>query len=230
MNCRSLLASAALALVPAMPALAADYSPPIYIDQAPEYVPVEIGTGWYLRGDVSLNVDRPVYQFTLFGQRTDNNRLGGSLGVGYHFSDLLRAELNAGLIMGDRYTYNDGVDSLTTTFRAWTGMANAYFDLGTIAGITPYVGAGVGLMHARHRIVVDAPSLGATGLSSGHQTEFAYSLGAGVNYKVAANTSVDLGYQYLSSPRMRYLDTNTFAERRGVDYHQIKLGLRYDLW
>ena len=36
----------------AIPALAADYDPPIVIDAVDDYVPVEVGNGWYLRGDL----------------------------------------------------------------------------------------------------------------------------------------------------------------------------------
>ena len=39
----------------ALPAIAADYEPPIVIDQPVEEVPVEIGSGWYLRGDIGYN-------------------------------------------------------------------------------------------------------------------------------------------------------------------------------
>ncbi len=51
------LALAAATLLPAA-ALAADYDPPIYVDEAPEYVPVEVGSGWYLRGDVGYAFKR----------------------------------------------------------------------------------------------------------------------------------------------------------------------------
>src|SRR5690554_3813702 len=77
---------AAVALVPAS-ALSADYDPPIFVEEAPEWVPVEIGSGWYLRGDVSYNVGRPTYNFTLFGEDVEHRRFGGSIGVGYHLSD-----------------------------------------------------------------------------------------------------------------------------------------------
>ncbi|TIM51306.1 MAG: porin family protein, partial [Mesorhizobium sp.] len=52
------LALAAIALTPLSQALGADYDPPIYVDQAPDYVPVEVGSGWYLRGDVSYLVQK----------------------------------------------------------------------------------------------------------------------------------------------------------------------------
>ena len=41
-----------------MPALAADYDPPIVVDEAPRNVPVEVGSGWYLRGDVGYSFNQ----------------------------------------------------------------------------------------------------------------------------------------------------------------------------
>src|SRR5690554_2575077 len=49
--------AAMLAVAPATVATAADYNPPIYVDEAPEFRPVEIGSGWYLRGDVGYSLE-----------------------------------------------------------------------------------------------------------------------------------------------------------------------------
>ena len=38
-----------------LPALSADYDPPIVVDQPVEEVPIEVGSGWYLRGDIGYN-------------------------------------------------------------------------------------------------------------------------------------------------------------------------------
>jgi opacity protein-like surface antigen len=78
------LTAAALALATAWPALAADYDPPILLEDAPSYVPVEVGSSWYLRGDVSYNANSPVYDV----DGAANLRFGGGLGVGYQFKDL----------------------------------------------------------------------------------------------------------------------------------------------
>ena len=50
---RTLILAAAAALP--LPAFAADYDPPIVVDQPVEEVPVEVGSGWYLRGDIGYN-------------------------------------------------------------------------------------------------------------------------------------------------------------------------------
>ena len=62
-----LLAAAALGPLPA--AYAADYDPPIIVEEATEYVPVEVGSGWYLRGDVGYNFSDTPYQFLLRSAR-----------------------------------------------------------------------------------------------------------------------------------------------------------------
>ena len=98
---------AAIALLPATGAMAADYDPPIVIDDAPEHVPVEIGTGWYLRGDISyIFATRARGDFTYrtfdatTGAYTDSTFATGSLrsdvslgvGFGYRFNEWMRAD------------------------------------------------------------------------------------------------------------------------------------------
>lgn len=222
----SLLSVPAAALAFALtPAMAADYQyeydPPIFVEKMPDYVPVEVGSGWYLRGDVSYNLDRPTYQFTMGGSSINNQRYGGGVGAGYHFSDLFRADATINLVAADRF--RSGSSYLEHTL--WTGMVNAYLDLGTVAGFTPYIGAGIGVAHSRDRI-----NLGGGNDRHEDQFRFAYALNAGLAYRMTDNLSVDAGYQYLSAPQMRYLDVNTGQNRTGVDHHQIRVGLRYNLW
>ena len=53
---------------------------------------------------------------------------------------------------------------------------------------------------------------------------------AGVSYKVGTNSSIDVGYQFVSSPGTEFADPLSFEPDEGLDYHQIKVGFRYDLW
>lgn len=222
----SLLASAA----PAGLAGAADYEPPIIVDQAPEVVPVEVGSGWYLRGDLTYNVNRSVYDVeTPVGFEADHTRFGGGVGVGYHFSDFLRGDVNVAYVNIDRFTDTSPALDIEFKNREWTAMANLYVDLGTVAGFTPYVGVGAGALFSDATINATYPGWGAVGLNDS-QTRFAYSVNAGVAYRLAQNTSVDVGYQYLSSPDTEYINADTLTVDEGIDYHQVKVGLRYDLW
>ena len=288
----SRIASALVAtLLPLTPALAADYDPPIYVDQAPDYKPVEVGSGWYLRGDVG-------YAFSHRFDETSNNPgfsssrtlFDGSVGMGYHFNDFLRADLNLGILPSNKFS--DSVDttcsgSTTTTVvnntsgtitsqvtarpttqpckgssnalnKAYSLMADGYVDLGTYVGITPYIGAGAGVVYDKYASTIGAKncvtpspssvvSNGSTittqfncddpagyngQVSSKASYDFAYSLAAGLSYQATRNVSVDLAYEYLSIPSAQYVayDNGLFNVHKGVNFQTIKLGLRYDLW
>jgi opacity protein-like surface antigen len=238
-----ILSAAALALMPLAPALAADYEPPVVVSPPDQFVPVEVGTGWYLRGDIAYganhsfkNVD---FAATPVRYSEDETTFSGSIGFGYHFTDWLRADLNLGYLPGNKVSgsYDDGVidAAAKVTNNAWYGMANVYADLGTYVGITPYIGAGAGLIRSNPRVsghYYDAATTVDFHDSSPNYS-FAYTLNAGLSYAVSSDLSVDLGYQYLSAPDAEWVrleSPSTYSTHKGIDYHQIRLGLRYDLW
>jgi len=59
-----------------------------------------------------------------------------------------------------------------------------------------------------------------------------YGLSAGLSYQISQNTSLDVGYQYLNAPGIKYyaVSDDGVVQRKGMDAHQVKVGLRYDLW
>lgn len=225
---RAALALAVTLLSP-LAAIAADYDPPVVIEEAPEYVPVEVGSGWYLRGDLGYNINKSPFDFSLYGLDTRSTRVNGSIGFGYHFTDYFRGDLNLGFVANDRYAGTNGTDTVNVDNNMWTGMANGYVDLGTIAGFTPYVGAGVGLMYASYQ-VDDTTTVPTDWHVDQTKYALAYSLNAGVSYQVTQNASIDVGYQYLAAPSLEYVDVPSVETRKGVDFHQVRVGLRYDLW
>jgi opacity protein-like surface antigen len=221
----------AATVCPAALAAAADYEPPIVIDDVAQEVPVEIGSGWYLRGDLTYSANRSVYDLDVDVPFYDarEERFGGGGGIGYHFTDYLRADVNLAYVGNDGFDYSDALITVNAENEQWTGMANAYFDLGTISGFTPYIGAGVGGLYSRAEVeAVD--NFGTRVRDNESQIKFAYTLNAGVSYQLAKNTSIDIGYQYLDSPQTEYLDFDSGTVKEGVDFHQVKVGLRYDLW
>jgi len=239
------LAAAASAL-PLSGAFAADYDPPVYVDQAPEYTPVEVGSGWYLRGDLAYLPERDYehidFSLTPVTFSDHEDPLFASVGAGYHFNDYLRAELNFGYLPGQKVSasYSDGTVAAAASFNnhAWTGMVNGYVDLGTYVGLTPYIGAGIGLFQSNHKISAsysDADNPADNFVLSDNETQysFAYTLNAGVAYQLSKNVMLDVGYQYLSAPDAEYQTMqalNSYSIGKGLDFHQIKVGLRYDLW
>ncbi|MER8405221.1 outer membrane protein [Mesorhizobium sp. M0185] len=241
------LALAAVVLVPLTPALGADYEPPVYVDQAPDYVPVEVGSGWYLRGDVSYLVQKSFkdehFAFTPASFDEKEDPIFASIGFGYHFNDYLRADLNVGYLPGNKIDvgYNDGTTVASATLKnyAFSGILNGYVDLGTYVGITPYLGAGVGVVQSKRRLSASYftdnadPTDDFVRRDNKTQYSFAYTLNAGLAYQVSKNVSVDLGYQYFSAPDAEYVTAESltsFPIRKGINNHQVKVGLRYDLW
>lgn len=241
------------ALAPLNAALAADYDPPMVVDlPEEEYVPVEVGNGWYLRGDIGYKVNEPYRNADLaispiFAFEEDRLPVNATIGFGYRFTDYLRLEANLGFMNSDSATLNYNTFTggalfstvgMSTENEMWTGMINAYADLGTFVGFTPYVGAGIGAAYYKRGYTfsenfVDPTSTDVAILDARDQYVFAYSLGAGVSYAVSRNLSVDLGYEYFNTPDAEYvtmISPTTFALNTGVDYHQIKLGFRYALW
>ena len=259
MTSRSRIASALAAtiLLPMTPALAADYDPPVYADQAPDYQPVEVGSGWYLRGDVAYLPQKSFKNGDFTFPSTINNEsfsesedaYFASIGFGYHFNDYLRADLNLGYLPGNKasFSYDDTATAPAGTAilasgnvknYGFSGILNGYVDLGTYVGITPYVGAGIGLIRTTSKLsaeYIDSADSANNFVLSNNKTRysFAYTLNAGLAYQVSKNVQVDLGYQYFSAPDAEYVTAtslNTFPDHKGISNHQIKLGLRYDLW
>jgi len=234
-------AATALGLFVCSPAMAADYEP-ILVQQAPE-VPVEVGTGWYLRGDLGYELNKS-FKDVNFTTTTDSfsdheSRFTGSVGFGYHFTDWLRADLNLGYLPGNKVkaSYNDGITDAASSVdnSAWYAMANVYADLGTYMGLTPYIGAGAGVLRSNPQVSGHNIDPSGSLYFSNHSPDysFAYTLDAGLSYRMTQNVSLDLGYQYLSAPDAKVAQADDFTGytiKKGIHYHQIRVGLRYDLW
>ena len=171
---RLALALSALALMPFAQAVAADYEPPIYVEPAEEYVPVEVGSGWYLRGDVgyALSTDTGIASYRTFDPITstygsanfDTSSLDSDFtfggGVGYRYNEWIRGDAT---IDGFRSDFSGTTNAAvpcpggpvgtgcrsedSAEVSALSFMANGYVDLGTYVGITPYVGAGAGMSY-----------------------------------------------------------------------------------
>ena len=270
----------ALSLAAIMPfsARAADYDPPIFVEEAAEYVPVEIGSGWYLRGDVGYvfdkNIDGVDYTFTdpvslleesaSFTSASIDTDFTWGGGFGYRFTDYFRADAT---VDGFRADFNGstasdetcgGLPNDDTTCRsenssevsAVSVMANGYVDLGTYVGFTPYVGAGAGFSYLSWDDLNDTTYCvdggvdvcvppGATVGSTSHAGEngwrFTYALMAGVAYDISKNFKLDVGYKYRSidgGDMFGWDSSDEFGDgsHGNIDTHEVRLGLRYELW
>ena len=147
---------------------AADLIPPPPPPPMPP--PVEVGGGWYLRGDIGASIyERPTYYvpddktLNFFGTSQGTGLFAG-VGVGYQFNSFLRGDVtgeyrSTGLRLNSYsdFGYSDCNDwgckdvkgrsynSNAGNFASAVVLANVYADLGTFYGVTPFVGGGVGV-------------------------------------------------------------------------------------
>jgi len=235
------------------PAPAAPLLPPVLAE--------DFSSGWYVRGDVNVSVFRRpsarYYDVVNFApsQWVDlratrgANAFGGGLGIGFKYKwfrldatlDLRSAARLSGLAPPQGDWGHAGplpVPSHVARFgvSAQTALVNAYADLGSFGGVTPYVGVGIGTarLSASNYAATPVPAaaaLGETafnpGLTRTTKWTLAWAAMAGVTIDVTPQTKVDVGYRYLHMGALAFGDTAGGAYRTTVAAHEVRIGLRY---
>ncbi|WP_428031170.1 outer membrane protein [Ancylobacter sp.] len=177
--------------------------------RAPE---IEDARSWYLRGDIGFvfNEAPDVAGFSPTPGIDDAGVF--AIGAGVRLSDLLRVDLTADY----RSPAEMSVWGLSADFSATTLLANAYLDLGTWHGLTPYVGAGIGASYVLLSGIAGAGDADGWG--------FAWALMAGTALTLAPNWQLDIGYRYLAIESTEV--GGTFADI-SQSAHEVRLGVRY---
>jgi opacity protein-like surface antigen len=245
-----LLSTLALLGVPAHP-MAADLlgpPPPLANGRAV----AELGTGWYLRGDLgwvrySDPGNLPFGGGLPFDQVDLKKSWSGGVGVGYQFASWQRADVTGdwrsearfiGVNSGSNYVNGYSIDR--GSIDSGTLLLNGYVDLGNWYGITPYVGAGVGWARNRFAdysaevtcLTLLCGPLGqqpATSLPSHTSTTLAWALMGGVAVDLAYGFKLDFGYRYVRIGEARTgLDAfGVGTKTRELDSQEVRLGVRY---
>ncbi len=260
------LAWAGLVAAMSTAASAADLLPPPPLPYASSVAPVEIGTGWYLRGDVGvgiLDVDKfegtavgKADTFSIFEEerKSVGDQVFVGVGAGYQFNNWLRADVTAEyrtmttFDLLEKATRSDGLpypNGATNGFNRFSGklasfvlLANVYADLGTFNGITPFIGAGVGVAHHR---VTDFQDVGFSAFDGGFgyaqnqdSNQLAWALHAGLAYQVSHNLKLELAYRYLNMGKANagVIECVGGCDAYGyklkdVDSHDFKIGMRW---
>jgi len=271
------LAAAALALCVSA-AAAADLDAEI-LDQD-GVTPVEYGSGWYLRGDIgwdfSVHGNLSYYSDTRYDydSQTFGEGMTYSTGFGYIFNDYLRADLTLDYNGNMDWSGNtwgvgcgigfdgDCFSEDSATFERYTLQINGYLSPGRWGGLSPYVGAGIGLTHiawddysSTAVCAIDPAETCPYGVHSGgtdteyfdgpttdypgsSQTVMSYSLMGGLDYKFDDRWSVDLGYKYtrIHGGIVVAGDANGPGDPQGsskydpLGIHELRVGLRYEIW
>ena len=125
-------------------------------------------------------------------------------------------------------------DPLHSSIKTTTLMFNAYKDLGNFNGITPYVGAGVGVAYNQMSETYFTGNVALPNRIEGDsRVSLAWSLMAGIGWQVSDRAILDFGYRYIDMGKAQSgrVDTANFANPRvlvnDISAHEVKLGLRY---
>jgi opacity protein-like surface antigen len=230
-------------------ALAADIADPIIEAPVEVIVPQAVG-GWYIRGDIDYHwLNFGGADYILYGEATgergkfDEGELKGAMslgaGIGYQVNDYFRVDLTGDYFFESDFEGStsgfclDGVPCTSddrSSMRAFVLMANAYVDLGTYHGFTPYVGGGIGGANIKWDTLVNTDLNGRFEHEGSSEWRFAYAAMAGVSYCLTGNTKLDLGYRY---SHIQGGEMFGFAVGAGpgfddgFDVHEVRAGLRY---
>jgi|GEM_PF-2226729 len=120
----------------------------------------------------------------------------------------------------------DDIVSARLKLRAWSLMANAWYDFDIGMPFTPYVGGGVGL--AQVKISGD---LDNTQLFQKNDSVFAWQLGAGVSMPVAENVKAFVDYRYFAADSAHLKlepNFNGGSIKGAFDSHSVMVGLRFN--
>lgn len=135
---------------------------------------------------------------------------------------------------------NCGTNEYMADLESWLGLANVYIDITTWRGITPYVGAGIGIasidVQGFKDVNVPAGSV-FYGNADNSTTNFAWALYAGLSYDVTAQFTLDLAYRYTdlgdatTGVATAYDGSSSYRglEIRDITSHDLMLSARYRL-
>jgi opacity protein-like surface antigen len=218
------------ALTVALTSARAADMPPIL--QRPPVMVEEFGSNWYLRGDIGYRAQQvgggSNWNGLAIGDAAvdDTFMFGGGVGYKWNF---LRVD-----VTGDYAVRSEvrgtalGGPSVGMEIDTFTVLLNAYADLGTWYGFTPYVGGGVGAANHRADGYFNS-SLPGTTIPSSNRWNFVWALMAGVSYGVTPNVVIDLGYRYLHlGDAQSGIDaTPSSFTASGLNANEVRLGVRY---
>lgn len=192
--------------------------------------PVEVSSGWYLRGDLAYRIGRtggaaPAPGYAAPADEKMGNSVAGGIGAGIK-SQWLRTDFT--IDVGTPMKYEGTPGDTSAKVSAATFLFNGYLDLGTWYRATPYIGAGAGAARMRISDYTSSTLPPFTGDNARTKWNFAWAGMAGVAYAISPNTMIDLGYRYIN-----FGDVTTETDALGsmtlkqIAAHEVRVGLRW---
>jgi opacity protein-like surface antigen len=212
--------------------------------------------GWSFAADPSFSETGAAYGATPLTYSGLSNRsvsgddgaLVGTIGAGAYLTPRFRGDLTLDFLaeqtVGATATYTDpgpvnGLVSDNLKVSRVVGLVNAYWDLLPRGAITPYIGAGIGLVYndidRTHVTTDDTPATLKTGSSKGTNVGLAAALMAGTSFSFNHEWAIDVSYRALYLEGGSVTTTLSSAEVSKVTIgdvweHQVRVGLRFNIW
>ena len=211
--------------------------PPVIAAEA--VMPDEGFGAWYLRGDIGIAAPLAPgmsWQSASYGNRTAAGAANLGSGIGYRFNDTLRADLTLDYLTSHAvkgYLSAAVADRLTQDDTLL--LANGYYDIGTFAGLTPYVGAGLGLARVdSDPLVRTVNGVNAFTFAGAIRYSLAAAAATGISFDIGRGLQADVGYRFtwIGKTRTGAETTATLPGTVGLGdngVHQFRVGVRYSL-
>ncbi|MER8960006.1 outer membrane protein [Mesorhizobium sp. M0701] len=234
------------------PAFAADFVEPPVVEEAPPPIayeqPADFG-GWYIRGDIDYHWSKfrgadyitygPPPGTGTFDSGKLKSAFSAGAGVGYQIDRHFRTDLTADWM--SKSTFRGSTSGIcldgdpctsvdTSSYTALLLLANAYVDIGTWHGITPYVGAGIGGAWVKWDTLHNSDEDGEFFHRGGKGWRFAYAAMVGASYCLTDRVKLDVGYRYSHINGGKMFDFGSGVGPgydNGINVHEVRGGLRY---
>ena len=218
-------------------------------------VGVRVGAGYYVSPNVRLEASVESLFNSEFGG-TFQRTYGGSREDAFGGIDFFNStgQITASTdpaFIGTFTAPINGTETVDASYTANNFILNAYYDLNSVGAITPYVGAGAGFSRIAtnetrtFNCVPGAaeetcafPPGGAGEATTTTRTRddeywaFAYQLSLGAAMAIDERTKLDISYSYTNiddGDEISYSD-GTAVSDEGFELHQVRAGIRYDIW
>jgi len=249
---KAFVVATALIMGQSVTASAADLLPPPVMEPVPIPEPIPVRE-IYLRGyigmteqeadDFTNDIIAP-RNFTILNKEFDSAPFIG-FGVGIRRSDRFRFDgtgeyRGKATFHGLDMNNDDGTTNEYSGVKSeWLFLANAYWDIGTHRGFTPYVGAGVGAAEITLDNFTDdnKTNTGFHWAEKNSEWNLAWALHAGFSYEISPDLTFDMGYRYtyLGDGKTGSFRTYTAQtspsplELEDITSHDVHIGLRWAL-
>lgn len=174
---------------------------------------------WYVRGDVGVAMPNKLSRFqipgencapiTMYDTKVPSTAMFDAA-VGYNYNDYLRSDIM--LLRLDRLKVSKTREDSNSTCRLRHGdsqsiystamMMNGYVDFKRHERFIPYITAGIGVVYNKSdtysvRVLDGSGNITSrTDIKGNGKFALAWSIGAGITYKICDNKTIDFAYRY----------------------------------